>query len=296
MAQSPLPIDTAPSQVATNALQSIPFGSLIGAPLKAAIDAQSTAALSTVNFVKEVGLNTNANGEKEAINVTFTYQQGSQNVNLIVPLLTIVPVPYIRIDKMSIDFKANINAQSSTSLSNSDQSDLNISGKGGLKYLIFSLDISAHYSSKKDSKATADSSYSVEYTMDVSVSAVQDAMPGGLAKVLNILNNSIATANPGGTLSIYATSNTVKVGGSINLELLVVNGENRPVDGAKITPTIEPTSTDITFDPTTLTTDAKGNVKAEIKVAATAKPGTYKISYKNDKNDGTAEQIITVTS
>ncbi len=34
-------IDTTPSQVATNALQAIPFGSIIGGPLKACIEAQS---------------------------------------------------------------------------------------------------------------------------------------------------------------------------------------------------------------------------------------------------------------
>ena len=37
-------IDTTPSQVATNALQAIPFGSIIGGPLKACIEAQAMAA------------------------------------------------------------------------------------------------------------------------------------------------------------------------------------------------------------------------------------------------------------
>ncbi|WP_353885290.1 hypothetical protein [uncultured Bacteroides sp.] len=37
-------IDTTPSQVATSALQAIPFGSIIGGPLKAAIEAQAMAA------------------------------------------------------------------------------------------------------------------------------------------------------------------------------------------------------------------------------------------------------------
>ncbi len=42
--------------------------------------------------------------------------------------------------------------------------------------------MNASYSSKKDSSATRDSKYSVEYTMDVAVHAGQDSMPAGMAK------------------------------------------------------------------------------------------------------------------
>lgn len=47
--------------------------------------------------------------------------------------------------------------------------------------------MNASYSSKKDSKATSDSKYSVEYTMDVAVKAGQDSMPAGLSKILELL-------------------------------------------------------------------------------------------------------------
>jgi hypothetical protein len=51
--------------------------------------------------------------------------------------------------------------------------------------------MSASISSKKDSSATRDSRYSVEYTMDINVHAVQDDIPAGLAKVLGLLNESM---------------------------------------------------------------------------------------------------------
>ena len=58
-------IDSTPSQVATSALQAIPFGSIIGAPLKACIaplkaciEAQAMAAQTSWQFIQEVGLNT----------------------------------------------------------------------------------------------------------------------------------------------------------------------------------------------------------------------------------------------
>ena len=44
------------SQVATNALQGIPFGSIIGSPLKACTEAQAEQADTTAEFMKEAGL------------------------------------------------------------------------------------------------------------------------------------------------------------------------------------------------------------------------------------------------
>lgn len=84
-------IDTTPSQVATNALQAIPFGSIIGGPLKACIEAQAMAAQTSWQFIQEVGLNTDPNtGQKEAVNVSFQFMQNGHMVQLNVPLLTIV--------------------------------------------------------------------------------------------------------------------------------------------------------------------------------------------------------------
>ena len=102
-------IDTTPSQVATSALQAIPFGSMIGGPLKACIEAQAMAAQTSWQFIQEVGLNTNPEtGKKEAVNVSFQFMQNGRMVQLNVPLLTIVPIPYIAIHDIDINFKANI--------------------------------------------------------------------------------------------------------------------------------------------------------------------------------------------
>lgn len=167
-------IDSTPSQVATSALQAIPFGSIIGAPLKACIEAQAMAAQTSWQFIQEVGLNTDPEtGKKEAVNVTFEFLQNGRMAQLNVPLLTIVPIPYIAIHDIDINFKANMKA---------------------------------NYSSKKDSKATQSSQYSVEYTMDVAVKAGQDSMPAGLAKVLELLGSSLDVSDPDGTLEVSETN------------------------------------------------------------------------------------------
>lgn len=202
-------IDTTPSQVATNALQAIPFGSIIGGPLKACIEAQAMAAQTSWQFIQEVGLNTDPKtGQKEAVNVSFQFMQNGRMVQLNVPLLTIVPIPYIAIRDVDINFKANISASSSSVSEQSSSSALDAGAEvtAGLKVGPFHMDakMNANYSSKKDSKATQESKYSVEYTMDVAVKAGQDSMPAGLAKVLELLGSALDVSDPEGTLEVSA--------------------------------------------------------------------------------------------
>ncbi|MDR1370672.1 MAG: DUF2589 domain-containing protein [Dysgonamonadaceae bacterium] len=198
-------IDATPSQIATSALTGIPFSQIIGSPLKAAIEAQAMAAETTWRFIQEVGLNIDKeSGEKKAVSVAFEFIQDGKEVRLNVPLLTIVPIPYIAINSIDIAFKAKINAESSAhnekSKSNSTDASGKTSGKVGFGCFSATFEASASYSSKKDSKATQDSKYSVEYTLDIAVKAGQDSMPAGLARVLDILNNCIAVSDPKGEL------------------------------------------------------------------------------------------------
>jgi hypothetical protein len=213
-------IDTTPSQVATSALQAIPFGSMIGGPLNACIEAQAMAAQTSWQFIQEVGLNTNPDtGQKEAVNVSFQFVQNGRVVQLNVPLLTIVPIPYIAIHDIDINFKANISASSSSVSEQSSSSALDVGAEAsiGAKWGAFHMDakMKANYSSKKDSKATQESKYSVEYTMDVAVKAGQDSMPAGLAKVLELLGNTLDVSDPDGTLEVSARELTLTDGKAI---------------------------------------------------------------------------------
>lgn len=200
-------LNSAPSQVATSALESIPFESIIGAPLDACIKAQAQAAQTSANFIKNVGMqDKNGDGVQEAINVSFTFIQNGKMARLNIPLLTIVPIPYIAIQNIDIAFKANINASASTSDETSSNNEFSTeasgSGRFGWGLLGVNLNMKAAVSSKRDSRATQDSKYSVEYNMDIGIHAGQDSMPAGLAKVLEVLNNCITLTEPEGTLGV----------------------------------------------------------------------------------------------
>ena len=208
-------IDTAPSEIATNALQAIPFASIIGGPLNACIDAQRQAALTSVAFIKEIGLVEDAEGGYKVIYVSFDYRQKGRLVKLTIPLLTLVPIPYIGIKDIEIAFKANISAASSAQTTDrkSLETSFGMSASVGVNVGIVkaSASFNASVSSKKDSSATRDSKYSVEYTMDVNLRAGQEDIPAGTAKVLEMLNESIDSVDVNGELQV--TSNQVVLQG-----------------------------------------------------------------------------------
>ena len=211
-------IDTTPSTVAMSALQALPFGTIIGGPLQACVEAQTNAAQATWKFIREVGLTEGEDGEKKATYVSFLYRKNGRDATLNVPLLTIVPIPYLAIRDIDIAFKANISAAASTSTQQHESLnvDFNMNTKASCNFLIAkgSIEMNVGVSSKKDSTSTRDSKYSVEYTMDVAVKAGQDDMPAGMAKVLEMLNESIDTVEKGGEL--HVSSHVVNINSDSN--------------------------------------------------------------------------------
>lgn len=203
-------------------LTALPFEHIIGSPLKAAIDAQSLAAKATVDFIQQVGFTAsdpytdvdadnpsrikNKPNYGEVRNVVFKYtttnNDGTQRVaELSVPILTIIPIPYLRIDDMTIDFTANITetmeSQKESKHTYNQENKVNavvpfwLPTKVGLK---------ANVASNRS--ASGSSRYKTEYTMGIHINAVQDDIPAGLSKVLNILENSIKETQSVGTGNI----------------------------------------------------------------------------------------------
>ena len=172
---------------ATNLLSGIPFGYLIGAPLVAAIDAQGLAAMETVKFIEAVGFTSSGSPPvTTAQTVTFTYTKPvtptgggtpvSETMTLTVPLLSIVDIPFLRISQMTIAFTANLSTSAN--------------------FFFASAKLNASISNTSSTNTTANSTYNVQYTMGINVTAEQDSMPAGLQAILNILANAIAAQSP----------------------------------------------------------------------------------------------------
>ena len=78
----------------------IPFGTLIGRILSACVDAQEAASTAAWDYVRHV--------LSHEAPVVFTFMDGLSVRRIEVPLITIVPLPYIKLQRVKIDFDANV--------------------------------------------------------------------------------------------------------------------------------------------------------------------------------------------
>ncbi|MEY4588566.1 MAG: hypothetical protein RL497_642 [Pseudomonadota bacterium] len=183
-------------------LSSIDFQSMIGGPLNAVIKAQAQSAQTSVDFIKSVGFNAAdaATDPGKPTMVTFTYDKPIESkdsagvitvtptpFHLTVPILTMLPIPFIRVEEVTIDFNAKINSvQESTTTSSSD---LNVSLGVKAGWGPVSAELKCSYSNKKSTSATDKTERT--YSLVIHVRAVQDELPAGMEKLLGVLENSI---------------------------------------------------------------------------------------------------------
>lgn len=178
-------------------LASLDFESMIGGPLNAVIKAQAQSAVTSVDFIKAVGFDTDDSGNITGPTmVTFKYSKpveaadGTTTVedfSLTVPFLTMLPVPFIRVEETTIDFNAKITAVRKSMVKSEHGLDAELKAKAGWGWGSASLKVNYSY------KRSTSSSQKVErtYSMAVHVRAVQDELPAGTERLLGILENSI---------------------------------------------------------------------------------------------------------
>lgn len=92
----------------------------------------------------------------------------------------------------------------STENSTASSNKTAVSAAGAKPTISTTPTMSVGYSSKKDSGATRDSRYSVETTMDISITASEGEMPRGIDRLLGILDDSTEVIDPKGTLQVSA--------------------------------------------------------------------------------------------
>lgn len=170
-----------------NEIANINFSAMLGRPLTAVIDAQAAAALSTVDFINEVGLNDDGTVK----NVSFQYLKdvdgATSLVTLTTPLLTIVPIPFLRVADTTIDFNAKISSVTEYETTTAHKLDLSADLK--LRWGFGRLNFRGSYSYQKKTRYADESKRS--YSMNIKINAVQDEIPAGMSRVLDMLEQSI---------------------------------------------------------------------------------------------------------
>ena len=176
----------------------LPMDQLIGGPLKAACSAQVLLAKASSDFIKDVGLDTDATGKiMTARTVDFSFNKPVQDpdgttkmqkVELQVPLLAILNTPSLSVMEVDVQFTMEVKASTSSKTTSDSKADLTAHAKYNAG--LFSCDVTVHGSVANHSENSRKSDNSAKY--DVKVVARDDGPPEGLMKVLDMLNDAIA--------------------------------------------------------------------------------------------------------
>ena len=161
-----------------NQFTGLPIENLISAPLLAACEGQKALAQSTAQFITEVGMDKNGNTKS----VTFNYEDGSEKVEVDVPLLSIINIPSLCVDEIDINFDMEVSTQSASKSSTDASAELSVKGGFGCWSASFTGKVSHHSENSRSSDTSAKYSISVKGKQE---------KPEGLMKVLDMLNSSI---------------------------------------------------------------------------------------------------------
>ncbi|MHB8891823.1 MAG: DUF2589 domain-containing protein [Candidatus Limnocylindrales bacterium] len=137
-----------------------------------------------------------AAGTRADATATFAAEQAAkpavfQTMMLEVPILTMLPIPFIRIEETTIDFNAKINSVEETKTDETFKFDASLDAKVQYPPLFsiatVKLKVSTSYQKNTQTGTKVDRTYS----MAVHIRAVQDEMPAGMEKILGILEDAI---------------------------------------------------------------------------------------------------------
>lgn len=187
-------------------LNGLDFSVYIGGPLQAAVNAQHSASMSQVDFIKAVGFES-VTSNNVTVNklryVDFTYKKKIPNplydptnttptapkqylesdVNISVPFLAMLTIPALRIDEVTIDFNAKLtSAETSTASSE-------FAGSAEISARVWKVNFKASASYKRTTSSTSTTERT--YNLAVHVRAVNDEMPAGLERIFNMLEDSM---------------------------------------------------------------------------------------------------------
>jgi hypothetical protein len=175
-------------------LGALDFKDIIGGPMCAVVNAQAQAALVTTAFIEQVGFTTPVKGKPpQLVTVSFDFSTvlggeipglTSDVTSIQVPILTIVPIPYIQVDDLSIALNVSLHSVSSTSFSNVFSISTSVGG-GGFIFPSFSVSVTDKNTYQFGS--VVDDTYSLQVT----VHASQSPVPGGMGQILTIFSNII---------------------------------------------------------------------------------------------------------
>ena len=147
---------------ANGALEKMNFGALLGAPLKACVDAQAQAATATSDYIDRVCFKYNPQTnvyETETISFTYTTDEGEKRIT--VPLISVMPIPYIQIRHVDLKFAADVSVSDGQLVA------------------------------KKEENEEITTDFKSDLKVDINIKASSADMPMGVARLLQFMQQNI---------------------------------------------------------------------------------------------------------
>jgi len=174
-----------PSVVSPAEFEKIPLDFIIATPLLTTIEAHKAAASTTLNFIetlkdKTVEFNVKVN-ETDANGKTAEVDK-----KIAVPLLSVVKIPSLNFDSLSVSFNYNISQIYKETEGSKQNADIKVATKGVLsKFLEASLTGSIEHS--RNTENVSNRGGSLEIKLHVS----ETSLPAGLAKIIDAMVENI---------------------------------------------------------------------------------------------------------
>jgi len=206
--------------IAKTELQGVPLGGILTSVLQAAIDAQSSAGMEVVQFIttyafkkRQTDLQDPTGGTKgasdfgEMVNVSVRYNERSSTGLLVpavlkMPLLTMLTIPCLYLEEMTMSFKARItsvqskelgtyreNNNSSSTIATDDAPAPVNRSNGRTHSVLFGTQIVKSRRSKSSNSAEVTKR---EYSLSLTVKATGADMPVGLERVMIHLESAFS--------------------------------------------------------------------------------------------------------
>lgn len=158
-----------------DAITQIDFKSLIGAPLTACVDAQAQAATATADYIERTGFQYNPSlGNYTTRTLSFVYYSEDGWRTIHVPLISVVPVPYLQIHNVDLNFTADVSVTKT------------LEGKWMLKGRVADSN-----KEKNETEGNATSSYEGDLKVKINIKASTADMPMGISALLQVMQDTI---------------------------------------------------------------------------------------------------------
>ncbi|EDS71339.1 hypothetical protein ANASTE_01038 [Anaerofustis stercorihominis DSM 17244] len=160
------------------------FEKLIGAPLKASVDANEQLAKSTADFIQNVNFDKN---EQRTVSFKYKIKDDENNkINIDVPLLALVPIPSLNMDEINILFDMEVKDTTKDNLNNKIPEN-NENAKSSM------IDISINGSKSSHIKNTKRNTNESKY--EVNLKTVNEMAPESLKILLEDINERVSIKN-----------------------------------------------------------------------------------------------------